>query len=260
MASAAEQPLEQLAGKRFSFYPAIRNIEHNEWTLEQATWSEALAKNTTTGQEIWIPRSHLGEISSSDSPVLIVGLKRELEYKNGAVTPFRKAVVQMRAAPGTHSRAGETAPQAPRRQATAAEKQTFSFIGKAVLAAVAVCLLVLMLAFSHGENPLVALFRSDSSTADQRYLSLRAIDTYRSVVEKMGPPETEKWISREDAELQFETLGYPSRHYVVLLMGGTRESARYIGTLHDPSHKILDAAKLSHGGDTSSMLKNLPDF
>jgi hypothetical protein len=35
---------------------------------------------------------------------------------------------------------------------------------------------------------------------------------------------------------------------------------RYIGTLHDPSRKVLDAARLSRGGDTDSLLHNLPNF
>ncbi len=262
MASAADHPLEQLAGRRFAFYPAIRNIEHNEWTLEQETWSEALAKNVHSEQEIWIPRSHLGEISSADSPVLIVGLKRELEYKAGAVLPYRQAVVSMPAAPGapTSSRPAAPEPAPPKREATEAEKKTFSFVAKAVLVALVVGLLGFMLAFSRGENPIMALFRADSSTADQRYLSLVRADGYRETVEKMGPPETEAWVSRDEAELQIEVLGYPSRRYVVVLMGGTRDQARYIGTLHESSHKILDAAKLQGGGDTSSMLKNLPKF
>ena len=262
MASAADQPLEQLAGRRFAFYPAIRNIEHNEWTLEQETWSEALAKNTHTGQEVWIPRSHLGEISSADEPVLIVGLKRELEYKAGAVTPYRKPVVSMPAAPGAPKRssAPEREPEPPRREATEAERKTYSFIGKAILIALVVGLLGLMLAFSRGENPILALFRADSSTADQRYLSLVRADGYREVVEKIGPPEIETWVSREDAELQIEVLRYPSRRYVIVLMGGERDQARYIGALHDSSRKILDAAKLQGGGDTSSMLANLPEF
>jgi hypothetical protein len=46
----------------------------------------------------------------------------------------------------------------------------------------------------------------------------------------------------------------------VVLMGGTRAGARYIGTLHDPSRRILDAARLTRGGDTASLLRNLPPF
>jgi hypothetical protein len=43
-------------------------------------------------------------------------------------------------------------------------------------------------------------------------------------------------------------------------MGGTRGEVRYVGTLHEPSRKVLDSARLAGGGDTSSLMKNLPEF
>src|SRR6187551_210378 len=49
-------PYDQLGHRPFSFYPAIVNIEHNEWRLRKATWSEFLVLNTKTAEEIWIPR------------------------------------------------------------------------------------------------------------------------------------------------------------------------------------------------------------
>lgn len=74
-------PLDQIGQRPFSFYPAILGIEHNEWLLRRATWSELLVYNTKTEQELWVPRRFLGEISSIDEPVMIVGLLKELEYK-----------------------------------------------------------------------------------------------------------------------------------------------------------------------------------
>src|SRR5437588_824975 len=35
-------PLEHLGARPFSLYPAILNIEHNEWLFRKATWSEIL--------------------------------------------------------------------------------------------------------------------------------------------------------------------------------------------------------------------------
>ena len=57
----APPPLEQLGPRPFSFYPAIGNIDHNEWLYERATWSEVQVRNTKSGQEIWVPRRLLGE-------------------------------------------------------------------------------------------------------------------------------------------------------------------------------------------------------
>ncbi len=251
----------ELAGRAFAFFPAIRNIEHNEWTLEKKTWSEVLAKNARTGEEIWVPRSHIGKISSADSPILIVGLLRELQFKGGSVSPFRKHVVSM-PPPGGAARATSdvSEPPPPKRTNSAADRQTLSFIGKALLAGLAVVLLFVMFNFSKGENPIVALFRTDTSTSDQRYLGLTNADTYHLVVSKLGQPEKEQWLSLEEADLQFQALWYPQRRYLVILMGGTRADVRYIGTLHHPSRKVLDAANLSRGGNTDSLLHNLPKF
>jgi hypothetical protein len=46
----------------------------------------------------------------------------------------------------------------------------------------------------------------------------------------------------------------------MIMMGTSRESRRYIGTIHVPSRKLLDSVKLSGGGTTASMLRNLPEF
>ena len=54
-------PLDQLRQRRFSFYPSIVNIEHNEWVVRCATWGEVQVMNTKTGIEIWIPLRLLGE-------------------------------------------------------------------------------------------------------------------------------------------------------------------------------------------------------
>src|SRR5438445_2346497 len=93
-------PLEHLGNRPFSFYPPILNVEHNEWFFRRGTWSEILVVNSRDGQEIWIPRRFLGEISQIEDPVLIVGLVKELEYKAGAVWPHQRRVIQMPVAVG----------------------------------------------------------------------------------------------------------------------------------------------------------------
>lgn len=92
--------LGHLAGRPFSFYPAIRGIEHNEFLFRKATWSEMLVVHRKTGEEISIPRRLFGEVSIVDHPVVIVGLLRELEYREGAVWPCQPRVIEMPAAVG----------------------------------------------------------------------------------------------------------------------------------------------------------------
>lgn len=261
MDTAESSSLERLGGRRFAFYPAIRNIEHNEWTLESETWSEILAKNAETSQEIWIPRAHLGDVSSVDEPVLILGLKRELEYKAGDVRPFRQTVVSIPAARGARpaEELAKAEPAAPKRSSSTTDSKTLSFIGRALAISVIAVLGFALFVSGNLPNPLAGLFRADSSTADQRYLGLTAKDGYYDVAAKVGPPESEQWLTQEQADLHFQVLDYPQRGYAVVMMGGSRGDVRYIGSLHQPSRKILDSARIG-GGDTSSLLKNLPEF
>lgn len=88
-------PFDHIGRRRFSFYPAIVGIEHNEWTLRRISSSEVQVANTKTAEEIWIPRRFLGEITSIEDPFLIAGLVLELEYQAGMVLPHRRRVIQM---------------------------------------------------------------------------------------------------------------------------------------------------------------------
>ncbi|MGC9969191.1 MAG: hypothetical protein ABSE56_01255 [Bryobacteraceae bacterium] len=91
--------LEQMERRTFSFFPPILNVEHNEWRLRKTTWSEILVVNAKSDLEVWIPRRLLGDVSSIDEPMMIVGLNKELEYKAGAVWPHERRVIEMPAAP-----------------------------------------------------------------------------------------------------------------------------------------------------------------
>src|SRR5262249_21414220 len=95
-------PLRELGSSPFSFYPPIVNVEHNEWIFRRATWSEIHVVNTKTSEELAIPRHFVGEVSLVGEPVIIVGLTKEIEYREGAVYPYVRRVIEMpRAGKGT---------------------------------------------------------------------------------------------------------------------------------------------------------------
>src|ERR1700704_1908447 len=105
-------PLEGLGPRPFSFYPAILNIEHNEWLFRKATWSEILVYNVKSKEEIWIPRRFIGEVSRIEDPVVILGLTKELEYRNGAVLQYQRRLIQMPVAVGDrHHATGPLRPE-----------------------------------------------------------------------------------------------------------------------------------------------------
>lgn len=263
MDSATPQRLpEALEGRRFAFYPAIRGIEHNEWTYQESTWSEVRVRNVASGQEFWIPRNYLGSVSSADSPVLILGLHRELQCKAGSVFPYREVVTEMPATRAAREDLPETcaAPPPRRRALSGTDAKTLKLLGLAVGAGLIAAIVGFLAVVGGFHNPLDSWFEPETATADQRYLGLSADHTYFEVVGRLAAPESEDWISGEEDELQFQALRYPSRGYIVILMGGSRSEMRYLGTVHDPTRRVLDSARMARGGDTSSMMRHLPQF
>ena len=252
--------LEALEGRRFSFYPAVHGIEHNEWTLQDSTWSEVQVRNGMSGQEFWIPKRDLGEVSSSDSPVLILGLQRELEFKAGGIYPYRRVVTEMPSTPA--SRRPPTTPVAEPKQRLLSVSD--ARLVKLLAIAIGVALLASVIGFlglvGRLHNPLDRWLQPDTTTVDQRYIGLGTNDSYFEVVAKLGTPESEAWISGEEDEIQFQALYFSTRRYIVVMMGSTRGDMRYLGTLHDPTRQVLDSAEFARGGDTGSMMRNLPEF
>src|ERR1700722_17744292 len=224
-------PLEALRNRPFSFYPAILDIEHNEWRYRKATWSEVLVVNARTGQEIWIPRRFLGEISRIEDPVVIVGLVRELEYKSGAVWPHQRRVIEMPMAVGAAPQAAarplkrEPAPVVGIRLESKTDSNIFRMVGGALVVGIVAAYFVVNFYRGGGPRP-----RITHPAKDQSYLDLTARDDYRAVVRRLGAPVRDRWQS-ETGAVQYRALSYTNRAYTVILMGPGRKGAAYIGTL-----------------------------
>ncbi len=255
MASPPIPPqLDHLITRPFSFYPPIIGIEHNEWLYRKASWSEILVVNCKSGEEVWISRRYIGEVSRVDDPVLIVGLNRELEYTAGMVVPFQRRVIEMPVAVGGNpARPREAARLAPGlivgiRMASEQDKRIFKLIGAAVTAAI----LLYVLAVSLSRQRVVFMAK------DQTYLGLTARDDRTEVVVKLGEPATDHWSSEAGA-LQYEALDYPDRKLTVILMGSDRNSAQYVGTM-DKNWQPVHSVPLRPAGTTDSLLRGLKRF
>jgi hypothetical protein len=255
MASPPIPPqLDHLITRPFSFYPPILGVEHNEWLYRKASWSEIQVVNCKSGEEVWISRRYVGEVSRVDDPVLIVGLNRELEYKGGMVVPFQRRVIEMPVAVGGNPavpKEGERA--APGlivgiRMSSAQDKRIFKLIG----AAVTVAILLYVVAVSMSRQRVVF------TAKDQTYLGLSARDDRTEVVVKLGEPVSDHWKSEEGA-MQIEALDYPDRKLTVILMGADRNSVQYVGTM-DKDWKPIHSVRLRSGGTTDSLLRNLKRF
>jgi hypothetical protein len=88
-------PLDYVGRRRFAFYPPVKNADPNEWLLGASSWSEVQAVNAQTGCELWIPRQYVGGVSGGNAGVLVVELKKELEFRLGAVEPRVRRIIQM---------------------------------------------------------------------------------------------------------------------------------------------------------------------
>lgn len=221
--------LEALRNRPFSFYPAILNIEHNEWRYRRSTWSEVLVVNTRGGQEIWIPRRFLGEVARIEDPVVIVGLIKELEYREGAVWPYQRRVIEMPIAVGasmpqpTLAHKTGPAPVVGIRLESKTDSHIFRLVGGALVAGIVAAYCAIN--FYRDSVPRA---RVAYTVKDRSYLDLTARDDYDAVVRRLGAPARDRW---QTGAIPYRALAYPDRGYTVILSGADRPRALYAGTL-----------------------------
>lgn len=245
--------LDGLRGRAFSFYPPILGIEHNEWTLQEATWSEILVHNTKAELEIWVPRRFLGEISQIEDPVMIVGLLRELQYAAGLLRPHEKRVLSMPKGPSLPVKVDDDAIPTPRMVGGArVEDSAESRMGFYILGGIFVVLILVYGVVSYSRND-----RVEYQTVLQEDLGFSAADDYFAVVRKLGPPANDRW--REGKDLEYRALAYPDRHFTIILMGTEKDNARYIGAVNENWRPVHTVKHAGHG-DTRSLLEGLPKF
>jgi hypothetical protein len=249
-------PLQHLGGRRFSFYPPIRNLEPNEWLYRRATWSECVVVNARSGEEVWVPRIFLGEVSRIDEAVMIVGLNRQLEWRSGKVISLERRVIELPVAvtnsqPPSHS--GHLAPVINIRLEPKPEVRAWKWIGvAAILSAVAFTIVADVARQTPWRQ------RADFSRGYRSYLQLAPEDDYASTIRKLGAPA--RADSHAAGARVFRSLTYTARRYSVILMGSTKEDARYIGTL-DLHGRVLDAVRLPDGTSGESLLNSaMPDL
>jgi hypothetical protein len=252
-------PLEVLRSQPFSFYPAILNIEHNKWQYRKATWSDVLVVNARTGQEIWIPRRFLGEISRIEDPVVIVGLLKELEYKEGTVWPYQRRVIEMPIAVGAPrqvpcpAQRNGLAPVVGIRLESGAESHIFRTVGGALVLGIVAAYFAVNFYRDSVLRPRIAYMAKD-----QTYLSLTAQDDYDAVVRKMGAPAHDRWQGPAGGT-QYRALSYSDRACTIILMAADGRNATYIGAL-DANWNPVHAVRLPDGAAAEPLLRALPRF
>jgi hypothetical protein len=234
-------PLDHLGPQQFSFYPAILNIEHNEWVFQRATGSDIQVMNTKTHVELWVPRRFVGEVSVGE-PVMIVGLIKELEYREGAVYPHMRRVIEMPLAVNDSARRFARLPASedalPHRPAEVVgiriESPRESRAGRILFGAVAAGLLACLAA--------AIVFRTATPGAGsamlgstQSGLPFTADDGYKSIVAKFGPPAKDQW--RDSGDIHYRRLWYPRRAIALFLI-----EDRYVGA-KDANGRVVQSVE-----------------
>ena len=261
MSGSPIPPLQEELGNRpFAFYPPIRNIDYNEWQYLRATWSEVLVANHKAGIELWVPRRHFGAISSVDLPIPIVGLTKELEFRNGAVFPYHTKLLEMPGEPAERAQPKDT----PSGKSGASivnislGSRNEGSVAKLIGVALAVALLAVFTTVAVYRGGGLFQGRVLLSTSDQEYLSFSRDDDYVAITKRLGKPAADRWNTRSK-EVVFRVLEYPDRAYSVVLFGADQSAARYIGTM-DRNWRPVHSVAVGRGVDSSAMLRSLPKF
>lgn len=250
-------PIDQLAHRRFSFYPAIANVEHNEWLFRRLEWDGIQVMNTKTQEELWIPRRFLGGVASTEEPVVIVGLLKDLEYREGEIVPLVRRVIEMPRAVNDVARPLSALPR-PTQLAPVVgirlESEDRRSSGRAVLPKVALGLLVCVVGLAMvRDNPWSTRARF-FAPAPRVPLPFTAGDDYLSIVSRLGRPASDRTRAVSGGELHL--LRYPDRGYALAIFGLDRDSARYLGAV-GRGGRILHSVPLSDGTDSSALLIRL---
>src|ERR1035438_7270869 len=251
-------PLDHLGHRRFSIFPSLVDVEHNEWLFRRSDWDEIQVVNTKTNLELWIPRRFLGGVSSTEAPIVIVGLLKELEYREGVVVPLVRRVIEMPRAVNDAPRPAGYAP-APGRLAPVVgirtESDTRPSQGRGLLPKVALGLLTCVVG--------LVLFRDGPLSTRARFLSApvrvplpyTANDDYLSIVSRAGRPSSD-FVRTPPAGGEVHLLRYPDRGYALVLFGPDRDQARYIGAV-GRGGRVIHSVTLSDGTDSSALLARL---
>ena len=246
-------PLDHLGHRRFSFYPPILNVEHNEWIVRRTTWSEVQVMNTKTSSELWVPRRFVGEVSLVEEPVMIVGLVQELEYTGEMVQPYIRRVIEMPRAVNDSFRPPARAPKPSRpapvigiRLESSAESRAGRRMRAVIAAGILACVSAAIVVTTGSRVKL--------SAPSNIHLPLQASDDYDSIVRRFGPPLRDRWF--EMGNVQYRRLWYPQRSFALLLMGADRHRFLYIGAI-DAYGRVIHSVDLPDGRNSATLIRKL---
>ena len=253
--------LDHVGRRKFAFYPSILNADPNEWMLTGTTWSDVQVTNVRAGYSISLPRQYVGAVSEADDPILIVGLTKELEFREGMVWPRVKRVIEMPLAANDYSRPFSRRAERPAGPAPVVgirlEKRDDSSTAK-LLAAAGIGAVVLSILAVGVFSDWIATGRLAARTAAQTDLPFSSRDSYNSVVRRLGLPSAHRSASFPGGS-RVELLSYSHLGRTVVLYGKRGDPAYYLGTM-DQSWRILHVVNGEGREQALQILRTQPRF
>jgi hypothetical protein len=189
--------------------------------------------------------------------VVVVSLKRELEWKEGSLCTHRRPVIELPIAVNQSAfaapRPDHLAPVVSIRLESHRKIHTGRKIGVGLMLGAIACWVAVNI-----ERQSQVHQRADALLLSRSYLQLNPFDDYESVVKKLGVPAADRFLEG-GANKRFRVLSYPGRQFAVVLAGGSPEDFRYIGAV-DPVGRVLNATMLPDGSSAARLLRALPRF
>jgi hypothetical protein len=219
--------------------------------------------NARTGLEVAIPRHLVGSVSEADDPILIVGLMKELEYREGALWPRVKRVIEMPRAVNGGVPADLPPWRAKPQPAGPAPVVAIRLHGSAesrfskVLAVVGVGAVVVSLLTAGVFREWMFPPRVTANRNFRHDLLLNGADDYASLVRRFGISDSDRWANA--GSLQFRALRYDKLRATLVLMSRGAGPLRYIGAM-DANWRVVHSIRLENQLDSSAVLSKLPRF
>ena len=214
--------------------------------------------NTKSLEELWIPRHLLSGVSSIEEPVVIVGLMKELEYREGIVVPRVQRVIEMPRAvndvprPAANRLAARPSGQLAPVVGIQVESSPESRKSRKLLGVVAAGILASIIGtVVFRDGPLSSRARFFSATP-RLSLPFTAHDDYLSVVDRWGRPASSRSRPSTDGR-EFHLLRYPERLLTIVLLGADRDHAFYLGAL-GRGGRVVHSVTLPDGHDSAALL------
>ena len=208
--------------------------------------------NTKSLEELWIPRHLLSGVSSIEEPVVIVGLMKELEYREGIVVPRVQRVIEMpRAVNDVPRPAADRFAARPLGQLAPVVGIQVESSRKLLVVVTAGILASIIGTVVFRDGPLSSRARFFSATP-RLSLPFTAHDDYLSVVDRWGHPASSRSRPSTDGR-EFHLLRYPERLLTIVLLGADRDHAFYLGAL-GRGGRVVHSVVLPDGRDSAVLL------